>query len=59
MGVGGCDCMGCGGVIAWVRKGVWGWDRLDSCKCMCVCGRECVQTSQPGRNGRREMHNAH
>ena len=39
--VGGCDCVDVG-VIAWVRKGVCGWDSLDCClkvcTCMCVSG---------------------
>ena len=38
-----CDCVGVGvivceyvGVIAWVRKGVYGWDSLACCSKVCV-----------------------
>ena len=40
----GCDCVGVGvivlvgvGVIAWMKKGVCGWDSLDCCRKVCVC----------------------
>ena len=46
--VGGCDCVGVG-VIAWVRKGVCGWDSLDCCLKVCTC----VCQGRGGRGGGR------
>ena len=52
----GCDCVHVGvivwlgvgvGVIAWARKRVCGWDRLDCCRKVLLC--VCVQGARGGR----------